>query len=298
MPRSLRLLGVALLALVCTSAFAAPNETLLIGPGDTLHVQVLDTPELEQHPRVTDAGEVPLIGGGNLHVAGMTPAAAADQIRTRLISTHYMNHPDVTVTVEQYATQTVSVLGQVKAPGAYPISTPRSALSVIALAGGLTDTADYQLTIQRRDSTQKPVSYTLSNNPRVAIANDVQVFPGDTVIVPKAGIAYVLGDVGRPGGFVMQNTHSQLTALEAVALAGGTAKSAVPSHAKLIRRKPEGQYQEIPVNFSAIQKGKVPDITLEPDDVLYIPFSYLRNIASTSSGIAASTASAAIYAVP
>jgi polysaccharide export outer membrane protein len=132
----------------------------------------------------------------------------------------------------------------------------------------------------------------------VAIANDVQVFPGDTVIVPKAGIAYVLGDVGRPGGFVMQNTHSQLTALEAVALAGGTAKSAVPSHAKLIRRKPEGQYQEIAVNFSAMQKGKVPDITLEPDDVLYIPFSYLRNIASTSSGIAASTASAAIYAVP
>jgi polysaccharide biosynthesis/export protein len=298
MPRFLRLLGIALLGLLCTSAFATANETLLIGPGDTLHVQVLDTPELEQHPRVTDAGEIPLIGAGNLHVAGMTPAAAAEQIRARLISTHYMNHPDVTVTVEQYATETVSVLGQVKTPGAYPISTPRSVLSVIALAGGLTDAADYQLTIQRRDSTQKPISYTLSNNPRVAIANEVQVFPGDTVIVPKAGIAYVLGDVGRPGGFVMQNNHSQLTVLEAVALAGGTAKSAVPSHAKLIRRKPEGQYQEIAVNFSQMQKGKAPDITLEPDDVLYIPFSYLRNIASTSSGIAASTASAAIYAVP
>ena len=175
---------------------------------------------------------------------------------------------------------------------------PRSVLSVVALAGGLTETADYQLTIQRKDNTQKPVSYTLSNNPRVAIANEVLVFPGDTVIVPKAGIAYVLGDVGRPGGFVMQNNHSQLTVMQAVALAGGTAKSAVPSHAKLIRRKPEGQYQEIAVNFSAMQKGKAPDITLEPDDVLYIPFSYLRNIASTSSGIAASATSAAIYTVP
>lgn len=298
MHNMLRLFGIVLLSSLSVCALADAPETLLIGPGDTLHVQVLDTPELEQHPRVTDAGDIPLIGVGNLHVAGLTPAGAAAQIRIRLISTHYMNHPDVTVTVEQYATQTVSVLGQVKAPGAYPISTPRSVLSVVALAGGLTETADHNITIQRRDSTQPPISYMLSNDARVAIQHEVQVFPGDTVIVPKAGIAYVLGDVGRPGGFVMQNNHSQLTALQAVAMAGGTAKSAVPSRARLIRKKPEGQYQEIAINFSAMQKGKAPDITLEPDDVLYIPFSYLRNMASNSSGIAASAASAAIYALP
>jgi polysaccharide export outer membrane protein len=298
MRNTCRLVGIALVALLSVHAFADSQETLLIGPGDTLHVQVLDTPELEQHPRVTDGGEIPLIGAGNLRVVGLTPAEAAAQIRLRLISRHFMNHPDVSVTIEQYATQTVSVLGQVKAPGAYPISTPRSVLSVVALAGGLTETADYHLTIQRKDGGQQPVSYTLSNDARAAIAQEVQVFPGDTVIVPKAGIAYVLGDVGRPGGFVMQNNHSQLTVLQAVALAGGTAKSAVPSHAKLIRRKPEGQYQEIAINFSAMQKGKAPDMIMEPDDVLYIPFSYLRNIAGNSSSIAASTAGAAIYARP
>jgi polysaccharide export outer membrane protein len=209
-----------------------------------------------------------------------------------------MNHPDVSVTVEQYATQTVSVLGQVKTPGAYPIATGRSVLSVVALAGGLTDVADRHLTIQRGDSSKKTVSYTLSNDSSTAIADSVQVLPGDTVVVPKAGIAYVLGDVGRPGGFVMQNNHSQLTALEAVALAGGTAKSAVPSHAKLIRKEPEGRYKEIALNFSAMQKGKAPDVTLQPDDVLYIPFSYLRNIAGNSSQIAASATSAAIYTIP
>ena len=116
--------------------------------------------------------------------------------------------------------------------------------------------------------------------------------------MPKAGIAYVLGDVNRPGGFVMQNNHSQLTVLQAVALAGGTPPSAVPSHAKLIRKTPEGGYQEIAVNFSAMQKGKQSDIVMEPDDILYMPFSYLRNIASTSSGIVASAASAAIYTIP
>jgi polysaccharide export outer membrane protein len=298
MLKNLRMFAGALIASISVFTFAGTPETLLIGPGDTLHVQVLDTPEFDQHPRVTDAGEIPLIGVGNLMVTGLTPAAAAAEIRKRLISTQYMNHPDVSVTVEQYATQTVSVLGQVKAPGAYSISTPRSILSVVALAGGLTDSADYRITVQRRDVSQPPVSYTLSNDPRVAISQEIEVFPGDTVVVPKAGIAYVLGDVRRAGGFVMQNNHSQLTVLQAIALAGGTAPSAVPSHARLIRRLPQGGYQETAINFSAMQKGKQSDLVLEPDDVLYIPFSYVRNIASTSSGIVASTASAALYTVP
>ncbi len=298
MRRSLRVFAFALIVSVTALSFAVTPETLLIGPGDTLHVQILNTPELEQHPRVTDAGEIPLIGVGNLRVEGLTPAAAAAKIRERLISMHYMNHPDVSVTVEQYATQTVSVLGQVKSPGSYSIATGRSVLSVVALAGGLTEYADRNITIQRRDSSQPPVSYTFSNDARDAIAQEVQVFPGDTVIVPKAGIVYVLGDVGRPGGFVMQNNHSQLTALQAVALAGGTASSAVPSRAKLIRKIPSGGYKEIPLNFSAIQKGKQSDMLLQPDDVLYMPFSYLRNIASTSSGIFASAASAAVYVIP
>jgi polysaccharide export outer membrane protein len=292
-----------LVALVLLASFSAPAygdgpETLLIGPGDTLHIQVLDTPELEQHPRVTDAGEIPLVGVGNLKVAGLTPAAAASRIRERLIASHYMNHPDVTVTIEQYATQAVSVLGQVKAPGSYLISTPRSILSVVALAGGLTDSADYRLTIQRRDPSQSPVSYTLSNDSHVAIADEVLVYPGDTVVVAKAGIAYVLGDVRRPGGFIMQNNHSELTLIQAVALAGGTAPSAVPSHARLIRKAPGGGFQETAINFSAVQKGKQPDQVLQPDDVLYIPFSYLRNIVASSSGIVASATSAAIYTLP
>jgi polysaccharide export outer membrane protein len=96
----------------------------------------------------------------------------------------------------------------------------------------------------------------------------------------------------------MQNTHSQLTALEAVALAGGTLPSAVPAHAKLIRRQSDGGFKEVALNFSQMQKGKQPDMALEPDDVIYIPFSYLRNVVSTSSGIVAAATSAAIYTVP
>jgi polysaccharide export outer membrane protein len=274
------------------------QESLLIGPGDQLHIQVVDTPELEQHPRVTDSGEIPLAGIGTLAVKGLTPAQAALKIHDYMISKQFMNHPSITVTVDQYATQSISVLGAVKLAGVFTITTPRSVLDAVALGGGLADDADRHITIQRRDHSIPPISYDLSNDAGTAVKDQVQVFPGDVVLVPKATIAYVLGDVNRPGGIVMQNNHSQLTALEAVSLAGGTQPSAVPSHAKLIRRDANGGYQEIAMNFSRMQKGEQPDIVLQPQDVIYIPFSYVRNIFSTSSGIVAGVAGATIYAIP
>jgi len=295
-PRRISFLLVLLACFVCGHSSA--QESLLIGPGDQLHIQVLDTPELEQKPRVTDSGDIPLTGLGTLHVAGLTPSGAAANIHDYFVNSHFMNHPSISVTVDQYATQSISVLGQVKMPGVYPISTSRSVLDAIAMGQGLTDAADRHITIQRRDKSIKPITYDLSNEGDTAMRNQVEVFPGDIVLVPKAAIAYVLGDVNRPGGVIMQNNHSQLTALQAVALAGGTLSSAVPSHAKLIHRSLDGTYQELNINISRMQKGKEPDVLLQPDDVIFIPFSYLRNIGANASGIVAAASSAAIYAVP
>ena len=126
-------------------------ESLLIGPGDQLHIMVLETPDLEQHPRVTDAGDVPLMLLGNVRVVGLTPAQAAAVIQQDLVAGNFMHHPQVTVTVDQYATQNVAVLGQVKLPGSFPITAPRSVLDMIALAGGLTDAADRSITIERNE---------------------------------------------------------------------------------------------------------------------------------------------------
>jgi polysaccharide export outer membrane protein len=274
------------------------KESLLIGPGDQLHIQVLDTPELEQHPRVTDSGDIPLLGLSPLKVSGLTPAAAAQKIQDYFISSHYMDHPSVTVTVDQYATQTISVLGEVKLPGAYSITAPRSVLDAIALSGGLTENADRHITIQRHDRSIPPIPYNLSNDASKAMQDQVMVYPGDIILVPHAEIAYVLGDVYRPGGILMQNNHSQLTLMQAVSLAGGTQSSAVPAKTRLIHRAEDGTFKEVDVNFSRIQKGKDPDIVLQPQDVVYVPFSYLRNVAASASGIVASATSATIYAIP
>ena len=280
------------------AGLAATPESLLIGSGDLLRVQVADTPELDQHPRVTDAGEVPIEGIGNVKVAGLTPAAAATVIHDGLIAAHYMVHPEVIVSVEQYATQNVSVLGEVKAAGAYPIGTPRSILDVLALAGGLNSTADRNIVIQRHGDPANLVHYNFSNDAGQAVAEQVLVNPGDVVLVPRAGIVYVLGDVNHPGGYVMANNESKMTMLQALALAGGLTKTAKQGHARLIRDL-NGSYSDRDLSVGDLQEGKIPDIAMQPGDVLYIPFSFGRNIAVLGAGsIAAAAASAAVYAIP
>ncbi len=277
---------------------SARPESLLIGPGDVLHVQVVDAPEMEQHVRVTDNGMIPLVGAGDVKVGGLSIAEAQTAVHDHLIATHYMNHPQVLVSVEQYATETVSVIGEVARPGVFPITTPRTVLDVLSFAGGITNVADRNITIQRHGSKDDSAPYYVSNDPKQAIASQVMVNPGDTVIVPRAGIVYILGDVNRPGGFAMSNNQDHMTLLQALALAGGVTHSAKQGHARLIRVA-EGSQHEQQLNLGEIQKGKLPNPTLYPGDILYVPFSWTKNFVTAGApNLAGSAATAAIYAVP
>jgi polysaccharide export outer membrane protein len=280
-------------AVLAVSVARGQKETLLIGAGDMLHVQVFDTPELEQHARVTDTGDLTLVIGGTVHVAGVTPAQAAHSIEETLQKGQLLLLPKVAITVEEYATQKVSVVGEVKTPGAYAINTPRSVLDVLSLAGGLTDIADRKVLIERHGTKQR-IPYFLSNNADAALDLAVEVNPGDSVLVPKAGIVYVLGDVARPGGYTMTNNEAQLTVLQLVARAGGTNHSAVPSHAKLIHKNGTA-YNEEPLALSAMQKGNRADLPLQPDDIVWVPFSYLRSLGMQTSGVLGGLGSAAVY---
>ncbi len=282
--------------LVCPVASAiAQKESLLIGPGDMVQVNVADTPEMEQQTRVMDTGAIPLTYIGDVKIAGQTPSAAAATIRDLLIAKHIMNHPQVTVRVEEYATDDVSVLGQVHTPGSYPITTAQSILKVLSLAGGLTDLADRHITIRRHGSSEE-VTYYVSNNAQQALSDVATVQPGDTVLVPSAALIYVMGDVSKPGGYPISTNDSRLSVLQAISMAGSVNKTAVQSHVRLIRTLGETRV-ELPVHLDAIEKGKQADIALQPNDVLYIPFSWMKNIALSSSSIAAGTASAAVYQI-
>jgi polysaccharide export outer membrane protein len=125
------------------------------------------------------------------------------------------------------------------------------------------------------------------------------VNPGDTVLVSRAGIVYILGDVNRPGGYAMTNNESQITMLQALAIAGGLTKSAKQGHARLMRREPDGKFSDRELSVGDLQEGKIPDIAMLPGDVLYVPFSFVRNTATMGAAtIAAAATTAAVYAIP
>ena len=278
----------------CAASCAAQNESLTIGPGDLVHVKVLEASELEQSTRVTDAGNLTLILGGNVHVAGLTPPEAALTIQRALVTGRYILNPHVSVLTEQTATQNVTILGQVRSPGSYSIATPRPVLDVLALAGGLTEIANRTITIQRRGSKER-LNFVVANSANDALDGSVSVLPGDTVIVSKADVVYILGDVNRPGGIAIVTNDQKLSAVQAISLAGGTPPNAVPSHTRLIRKAADGTHTEIPLQLSAMEKGKQPDIQLQADDILYVPFSYTRNMAVGAGSLVSATSSAAIY---
>jgi polysaccharide export outer membrane protein len=293
-----KLCFLLIVSVLCSSVAGAQaqNESLLIGSGDLLHIIVFDTPELEQHVRVTDSGDLPLMLVGTIHVAGLTPGQASALLNQKLISGHFMLSPQASISVEQYATASVSVLGEVKLPGSYFISAPRTVLDMVAIAGGLTPAADRQVTIKQKGQADNSVRYFLSNDATKAIKDDVLVHPGDTIVVPKAGIVYVLGDVRMPGGYVMNNNNGKLTVLQMVATAGGANNSAVLSHVRLVRRESDGTYSTIPLQLGEMQKGKQPDVPLYPSDIVYVPFSFVKNAAiGSTGGIVTATSSALIY---
>ena len=274
----------------------SPHESLVIGPGDLLQVSVLREPELTQKVRVMDSGEIVLPLIGRIEVGGDSTPKADAAIEKAYASGQYLKNPQVTVTILQFATQTIAILGEVRHPGTVTITTPRSLLDVLAMAGGLKTDADRHITIERGGVWGEQIKVFLPNNSQADLKADVSVYPGDRILVPKAGIVYVLGDVGRPGGYLMQD-NSHLTVLQAVALAAGANKTAAQKRARLLRKGKTG-YTEEPIQLRAMERGKIPDMQLKADDVLYVPFSARRNLLLGGPGILASASSALIYAHP
>ncbi|HEY3928297.1 MAG TPA: polysaccharide biosynthesis/export family protein [Candidatus Koribacter sp.] len=271
-------LAIAIL-LLCTvhAAFGQSERSaarLTIGPGDLLSVEVFDVPELKQEVRVSDTGETTLALVGKLSLAGRTVEEAEHEIATQLETRKFVVHPQVAVLVREYATQGLYINGEVRKPGVYAVLGPHTLLQLIAEAGGLTEAASPQITVRHADKAEENIRL----RPGDASSGDVVLRPGDTVVVPRAGIAYIVGDVARSGGYVMQDA-GELTIAQLVALGGGLLPTAKAGNAKLVRKTAQGR-QEVEVNVKDILRGRAPDLALHADDILFIPNSAWRSAAN------------------
>jgi polysaccharide biosynthesis/export protein len=272
---------------------ASVNDGIRLGSGDLLLVTVFGASDYNHEVRVATDGSVnlPLIGA--VKVAGLTPREVASDLQTRLSKGGYFNNPEVSVFIKEYATQGISVLGEVQKPGIYPLLGSRTLFDVLSAASGTTQTAGNKVYVTHRDRPQQPEVVKLTYDASGVVQSNVPVLPGDTIIVPKAGMVYVVGNVQKPTGIAMVDPG--LTVLKAIALAQGIAPNAALDKARLVRKTSDGQIA-IPLQLKKMLAAKIPDVRVEPEDVIFVPNSATASAFKRSLELALQTVSGiAIY---
>ena len=259
---------------------AESSPELLIGPGDLVEISLFGVPDFKTDVRVSSEGDVSLPMLGSVPVSGLSVEKAAKLIETKLTEKRLYNNPHITVFEKEYATQGISVLGEVQRPGIYPMLGARRLYDAISAAGGTTPKAGGYALITHRGDPDHSIRVPLSFGAPDSMDNNVAVEPGDTILVSKGGVVYVVGDVRQPGGFVLENGKS-LTVLQAVALAQGPNPNAALNSARLIRKTQNGR-EDIPLALKKILAAKATDVKLQADDVLFVPNSAGKSAAKRS----------------
>ncbi len=262
-----------------------------IGEGDVLNVNVFDTPEFSGIYAVSDKEEIvfPLLG--LLKVGGMRANELAILLQTRLVKANILRYPQVNVIVSSFASQGISVLGEVNHPGIYATYGSQRLLDIVSLASGFTPLAGSTALI-RHKGEESAETITIRSAKGEISDTEVQLEPGDTVIVQRAPVIYVMGEVAKPGGFVVD--RGKISVLEGMAMAGGPLKTS--AHGLMIVHAGDRAIAPTAVNLDRIMRGKTPNLILESGDILYVPNSMVRTVAQIGvPGVISATASAIIY---
>ena len=263
-----------------------------IAPGDDLEISVFEVPELTQHARVSNSGDISLPLIGMLHVAGLSGEEAQATIEKHLADGNYVNDPHVSLYVKEYTTEGITLVGEVNKPGVYSVLAGHRLLDLIQTAGGLTPRAGKTARITHRDDPNHPITVSVANDPDVGKTN-IELWPGDTVVIAKAGIVYVVGEVNRPGGFVIEG--DEITASQAIAWAAGPTHTAALNGAKMIRRTPQG-LKDTTLALKNILSAKAPDVQLQADDIIWVPASKTKGITNAgATSVLGMLTSLAIY---
>lgn len=264
-------------------------EDYSVGPQDVLSVTIQNMPEASGKFRVTDRGYVVLPGlASPIEASGLTPLELSRRVAQALKNAELLRDPVVSITVEEYHSQTVTVLGAVQKPAVYPLEKPTTVLEMLSIAGGLLPTAGRNVTLVRMNSTvsarpgngARPEDQTILNFDLAKLlegknsALNVTMRAGDVLTVNAAPLIYVVGAVQKPGGFVIQDPASGVTVLQALALAEGITPVAAAHRSMIVRHASSGSdRQEIAIDVTKLMAGKIEDRILEPNDILFIPES-------------------------
>jgi len=271
---------------------------LMLAPGSLIDVKIFEEPDLNGSYRLDNQGQISIPLAGTIHLQSLTLSEAAAAIKAKLESAQVLKAPHVAVNIDEYSTQKIVVLGAVAAPGRFSVMGQRKLMDVLAMAGGETTLAGGEIVIHR---SQNPPDVTdtvhYNHDTTDAAVLNVEINPGDTVLVKKAGIVYVLGSVFRPGGYPMQEA-GQLNIDQALALAEGTLPEAKVKKILIIRKQPNGSLVTMVVDYKMLNSGESYPLQLKPQDIVYVPLSHWKYSLLHATQVAAGVATAAIYRVP
>jgi polysaccharide export outer membrane protein len=243
---------------------AIPDRPLLeLGAGDQVRMEVFGRPEMNTTTYVGDDGTIRVPLAGAVLIGGLSPSEAAERVEAALRKGQYLLDPHVTFTVLQSRSQRVSVLGEVRSPGRYPMESNTTVLDLIAQAGGATEKGADIAYILRPDgagSLQRlPVSLKGLDAQEGAAPAILQTLRGgDSIYVPAAAQYYIAGEVRTPATYRLD---AGLTVLQAIARAGGISERGSTSRVTIKRRGPKGDY--------VVVAGK-PTEKIQPDDVITV----------------------------
>lgn len=231
LPRlAMALIAVALLVFAGSASLRAQEAGYVLGPNDSIQVVVYGQPEFNVSTRIKSDGTIvmPLIG--TMKAAGQTNIGLANSITEGLNKTGFLKSPIVNIEILNYVSQTVNIAGKVSAPSVMPLDRPYHVLEALLRAGWVREGSAPYVYLRRpgQGETRLEVEDLVRGGPD----KDPLLRPGDTLFVPDAELAYLLGAVARPGAFVVL---PNLTIRQALAAAGGVGASGSSNKVGLVR---------------------------------------------------------------
>ena len=267
--RAVSVLTFACVVATTSQASAQEGQAYTIGPLDVLQIHVFNQPSLNGRYTVgvDEAISFPLIG--RIMAGNRTTQALEQELRERLLEGHFRD-PRVTVNIAAYRSRRVFILGEVRRPGAYPLTGAMTLVELLARAGATTELASVEAVVARAGGLAPGPPSALEGDGRETlrvnikalgrgdISQNVTLRHGDTVFVPRAGMVYVFGAVRNPGRYAIRH---DTTVLQVLSLAGGGTAFAALDRLHVVRAV-GGQQKEIPVEMSD---------RVQPDDVVRVP---------------------------
>src|SRR6185437_1489720 len=264
------------------------SRDIILQQGDLLAVHIYGMTDYDPSVRISLDGSVQLPLIGRLHLEGLTVHQAENLIAERLQNAGMYRDPQVTIQLTETPNQAVTISGEVH--GVIPVLGRKRLFDVLSAAGGLPPTASHILTIDRPGVSQ-PIVIDLGTDPAKSSSSNIPVFPGDTVVVSRVGVVYLLGAFKNQGAVPIQQ-NSPLTLMQLTALGGGTGYESKLSDLRIIRT--EGLNRKVVhVDIKKVLNGKAPDPVLQADDIVLLPTSAMK-AAIKSGGIATLTGIASL----